>query len=613
MPIYRKESLELLRQRVNLVEVMSSHIDLKGAGATYKALCPFHDEKTPSLMIQKGDTHYHCFGCGAHGDAIQFLMAHQKFSFYEAVENLAQRFGVHLEVVEGSGESKGPAKALLKEALEYACQFYRFILLHTPEGHEALQYLYSRGLDLDFINHFSIGLAPKQSGLFRKMMHAKYIKDETLLEAGLITKNQNDNYRDFFSDRITFPIHSAIGSVIGFSARKYKEDTFGGKYVNTPETPLFKKSQVLFGLHLSRKKIAKVRKAIVVEGQVDALRLIQAGFNITVAGQGTAFGEGHVKELLNLGVEQVYLALDNDNAGLEAACKIGNLFQKEGVGVSVVALPEGSDPDSYLNEMGPQAFLQLLESSSDYLTFLVKYYSKNTPMDSPAAKSQLVQTISKQIRQWEHPLMVHESLRKLAQLTHVPEEIIGVGQDYTQNIYIKKQASIGLQTIDPDRILESDFLRWILLLGGSFPWFIDLARLNVQLADMHVTVCREIYQTFMENTNREHTCDLLQLISTLDDVEGQLVLAELLQKKVNKEKAEECFKETIQKLLVRNWMEKREEIKLKLQSGRCSEDEVSVLVKEFDALKRLPPELITSAPAPEINHISEQTAVCIAE
>lgn len=605
MPIYRKESLESLRQKVNLVEVMSSYIDLKGAGASYKALCPFHDEKTPSLMVQKGDTHYHCFGCGAHGDAIQFLMAYQKLSFYEAVESLAQRYGVHLEVVEGSGESKGPEKAKLKEALENACQFYRFMLLHTPEGHEALQYLYSRGLDLDFINHFSVGLAPKQPGLFRKMMHKKFIKDEILLEAGLIAKNQNDQYRDFFYDRITFPIHSATGAVIGFSARKYKEDTFGGKYVNTPETPLFKKSQVLFGLHLCRKKIAKVRKAIIVEGQVDALRLIQAGFNITVAGQGTAFGEGHVKELLHLGVEQVYLALDNDNAGQEATYKIGNLFQKEGVGVSVVSLPEGSDPDSFLNEMGPQAFLELLEKSVDYLTFLVKYHSKEVNLDSPAAKNQLVQTISKQIRQWEHPLMVHESLRKLAQLTHIPEEIIGVGQDHLQNIYVKKQASIGVQTIDPDRILESDFLRWLLLLGGSFPWFIELARLNIQPGDLHVTVCREIYQTFMENTSSEHTCDLLQLVSTLDDAEGQLVLAELLQKKVNKEKAEEGFRESIKKILVRNWMEKREEIKLKIQSGRCSEDEVMALVKEFDSLKRVPPELMTEAP--------EDTEVLVAE
>src|SRR5262249_1487277 len=158
------------------------------------------------------------------------------------------------------------------------------------------------------------------------------------------------------SERITFPICDAAGAVIGFSARKYLETTFGGKYINTPETPLFKKSRVLFGLNFSRRRIAKEKKAIIVEGQIDALRLIKAGFNLTVAGQGTAFGEGHVKELLNLGVSEVFLALDGDEAGREATHKIGNLFQKEGIEVRVVNLPGKSDPDTFLKEKGPEAF-----------------------------------------------------------------------------------------------------------------------------------------------------------------------------------------------------------------------------------------------------------------
>lgn len=591
MPIYRKESLETLRQRVNLVEVLETHLELKRSGAAYKALCPFHDEKSPSFMIQKGDSHYHCFGCGAHGDAIQFLMAHQKLSFHEAVETLAQKFGVHLEVVEGSGEQKGPAKAKLKEALELAADFFHFYLLHTHEGREALQYLYSRAIDLDFIRHFSIGLAPQKEGLFRKIMHAGYISEEAMREAGLLAVTSQGREREFFNDRIMFPIHSASGAVIGFSGRKYKEGTFGGKYVNTPETPLFKKSHVLFGLNHCRRRIAKERKAIIVEGQIDALRLIKEGFNITVAGQGTAFGEGHVKELLNLGVEQVYLALDSDGAGLEAACKIGNLFQKEGVEVLVASMPEGSDPDSFLSEKGPEAFLEMLEKSSDYLTFIVKHLSKELNMNSPAAKNQLVAQISNQIRQWDHPLMVHESLRKLAHLTHVPETMIGVGQEALPNIYIKKQASVGLQTIDPDRILESDLIRWLLLAGASMPQLMELARANLQEDAFHVTVCRHIYKTFMENSSNEHTCDLLELISSLDDVEGQLVLADLLQKKVNMQKAEEHFIETVQQILNRNWMERREEIKVKIQSGQCSDAEVLTLVKEFDQLKKAVPKV----------------------
>lgn len=591
MPIYRKESLEALRQRVDLAEVLSSYIELKRTGASFKALCPFHDEKTQSFTVQKGDSHYHCFGCGAHGDAIQFLMNHQKMSFHEAVENLAQRFGIHLEVVEDGEQSKGPNKAHLKEALELAADYFHFMLLNTHEGHEVLQYLYSRGLDLNFIKQFRIGLAPKTPGLFRKVMHAKFIKDDTLLDAGLLTKTSTGSFRDFFSDRITFPICAASGNVIGFSARKYKEETFGGKYVNTSETVLFKKSRVLFGLNYCRRRIAKERKAIIVEGQLDALRLIYSGFNITVAGQGTAFGEGHVKELVTLGITQVFLALDADKAGEEATVKIGDLFQRESIEVYVVKMPSGSDPDTFIVENGPEAFSQLLEKSIDYLTFLVEHYSKTMSMDSPAAKNQLVTLISKQIRLWENPLMVHESLRKLAQLTHVPESIVGVGQEHIQSVYIKKQASVGLHNVDPDRILESDLIRWILLLGGSKPELIELARANLIPEDFRVTVCRHIYQTFMENTNHSHTCDLLELVSRLDDVEGQLVLSELLQKKVNKEKADLHFTETIQKILSRNWMERREDIKMKIQSGNCTDDEALDLVRQFDDLKRNPPQV----------------------
>lgn len=589
MAIFNKESLEALRQRVDLVEVLSSYVELKRTGASFKGLCPFHDEKSPSFIVQKGDSHYHCFGCGAHGDAIQFLMTHQKMNFSDAVENLAQRFQVHLEKIEGGGQSKGPNKAFLKEALECACQFFHFTLLHTEEGHQALKYLYGRGLDLEFIRHFKIGLSSKKPGLLKKVMHSKNIRDDVLIDAGLI---HAANERDFFSDRIMFPIHHSTGDVIGFSGRKYKEETFGGKYVNTPETALFKKSRVLFGLNYSRKRIAKERKAIVVEGQIDALRLIQAGFNLTVAGQGTAFGEGHVKELVNLGVNQVYLALDSDKAGQEAAVKIGHLFQKEGVAVHVAALPLGQDPDSFLCKNGADAFLKILHESSDYLGFLVKHLSQEFNLQAPAGKSELIQNAVKLIREWDHPVMVHETLRKLAHMMKIPEDYVGVGREEIPHVYIKKTASIGMQTVDPNRILETDLLRWLILLGQEQPRLLDLARTNLNKEDLHIGVCQKIYTLLMENYANHHPSDLLSLAIDLDDAESQLVLSDLAQKKVNRERAEQQFIETIQRILDRNWMERREEIKIKIHSGQCSDDEAIALAKQFDDLKRNPPRVI---------------------
>jgi DNA primase len=590
MSFFHKESLELLKQRIDLVEVLTPHLDLNRMGASYKALCPFHDEKTPSFVIQKGDSHYHCFGCGAHGDAIQFLMTHLKMSFVEAVESLAQRFHVPLQRVEVSEEQKGPNKAFLKDALENACQFYQFCLLHMPEGKDALRYLHSRGLDLDFITHFRFGYAPSTPGLFRKIMREKSISDDILMEAGLISLGKTE--RDFFSDRITVPIHHPSGHVIGFSARKFKEETFGGKYINTPETALFKKSRILFGLNYCRKRIAKERKAIIVEGQIDALRLIQAGFNITVAGQGTAFGEGHVKELLVLGINQIFLALDGDAAGREAAKKIGHFFQKEGVEVRYVQMPLGQDPDSFLREKGSDAFLKLMESSIDYLEFLVNYLSQTINAQTPAGKNELILQVGKLIREWNHPVMVHESLRKLAKLTQVPEEMLGVGQDHLPTVYVKKASYLeGLDIVDPNQVLESDLLRWLLLMGQAASKFVEVAKNNLRHEDFRDPHCLKLYQAYMECVETQRPRDFLSLAIEIEDPETQGLMTQLLQKKVNKDRAEQHFAETIKKILERNWMEKREEIKRKIQSGQCSDEEALALAKQFDLLKQNPPQV----------------------
>jgi len=590
MAIFDKESLEKLRQRIDLVDVLSTYVEFKRTGTSYKGLCPFHDEKTPSFIVQKGDTHYHCFGCGAHGDAIQFLMTHQKMSFADAVESLAQRFQIHLEKIDAV-EEKGPNKSLLKEALNYACEFFQFCLLNTSEGHEALRYLYARGIDLEFVKHFRIGLAPKSSDFFRKAMHSKGVTDYILAEAGLLSRVKETYWRDFFNERIMFPIHHHSNSIIGFSGRKYKEETFGGKYINTPETALFKKSRVLFGLNYSRRRITKERQAIIVEGQIDALRLIQAGLNFTVASQGTAFGESHVKELANLGVNRIFIAFDSDEAGMEAACKVGHLIQKEGMDVRVVLLPPGYDPDQYIKEEGPEAFIKLLESGIDYLQFLVRHLSKNFNLDSPAAKNEMIHHATKLIREWDHPLMVHETLRKLAHMMHVPEDMVGVGQDHLPHVYVKTFGSVGMQTVDHARIIETDLLRWLLLIGQENRLIVEVVIKNLKSEDFQVSICKKIFDLYHTNFINHRPCDLLSLAIDLDDAEGQLVLADLVQKKINKERAQQQVNETVQKILDRNWMQKREVIKSKIQSGMCSEEEVLELVRQFDDLKRHPPKL----------------------
>ena len=584
MGTFSRESLELLRSRIDLVEVLSPYLKIQRSGAANKALCPFHEEKTPSFVIQKGDSHYHCFGCGAHGDAIQFLMAHLRMSFVEAVEMLAERFNVILEEAQGTDQPKGPSKTVLKDALDRASRFFQFCLLHTQEGHQALEYLYSRGIDLGFINKFQIGLATKNERLFSDAMHAQKIPDSVLKDAGLLSAAG----RVFFVDRVTIPILDSIGSVIGFTARKIKPDTYGPKYINTAETPLFKKSKILFGLSHSRKRIAKERRVMIVEGQIDAMRLIYNGFDWTVAGQGTAFGEEMVKELIHLGVRQVYLALDGDGAGQEAAVKIGHLFQKEGTEVWVLHLEEKCDPDLILQEKGPEDWQKRIDESIEYLPFLVNHLSKTINMQTPAGKNELVQTIAKRIREWDHPLMVHESLRKLARLTQTPEAIVGAPEENTPQIYIKRSTSLGVTEIDPDRILEADLLRW-LLLGPVTEQMIRIVESNLNTEHFRLAAARRLYEKALSAAKENKTCDLLTLAIDLENPEQQMFLAEILQKRVNRDKAKDGLIEAVQRLLERYWMQQREEIKLKIYSGKCSEAEVLELAKQFDEIKRARP------------------------
>jgi len=581
---YTRESLELLRERIDLVEVLSPYVRFQKAGNMQKGLCPFHQEKSPSFMVKNGDSHYHCFGCGAHGDAISFLMDYVKMSFIDSVEMLAEKFQVPLQETEK--REKTTSKKILKEILEKAKNYYHAFLLHSEEGHKALQYLYQRGIDLDFIKSFEIGYAPSFVKV-KDLLNKEKVSNEYLVETGLISKERKS---DFFSGRIMFPIKDAMGSTIGFSGRAFLK-TNGPKYINTPETTLFKKSKTLYGLSYCRKKITLEKQAIIVEGQIDALRLIHCGFTITVAGQGTAFGSEHADVLINLGVKKIYLALDGDLAGKEAAIKIGNLFQKQGVEVFVLDFEEGKDPDTIILDEGVKSFQTYFDRCKDYLTFFVEHLQKKLDPTSPAQKNELVSTIAKQIKTWDHPLMVHESLRKLARLTHTPESVIGITSMKTQ-VVIKKSASISHSQVDPDRVLEIDLLRWLFLMGQEEKNLVALTLENLQEEDFKISSCRNLYKYYKKSYEENKPLDLLSLAM---DLEEQMFLSEVLKKKVDKAKAKPCLMETIEKILKRNWLERKEEIREKINSGLLSEEEMVNLVKQFDQVHKQKPEVKESS------------------
>lgn len=583
---YTQESLNRLKEKIDLVELLSSYLPLKKNGAHYKGLCPFHNEKSPSFLVQRGDKHYHCFGCGAHGDAIAFLMTYLHVTFVEAMELLSEKFDVPLEKMQGKAEFVESQKVhILKDILNKVSSFYHHFLLYTDEGKSALQYLYQRGIDLDFIQMFQIGLAPKEDSLFLQAAYAQSFTNEQLVETGLLKTATN---RTYFHGRITIPIVDLFGNVIGFSCRKLSEKEMGPKYINTPETILFKKSKVLFGLKESRRTIAKDRKAIIVEGQIDALRLIQEGFNYTLSAGGTAFGEEHVKELVHLGVEKVYLAFDGDEAGRNATQKAGQLLQKKGVEVFVVLFKKGEDPDSTLLAEGSEVFQKHIDESMEYLPFLLQFYSEQISSRTPAGKNEIVKRIMGQIKEWEHPLMIHEATKKVAELCEIPLELIQTSEPLPLPAMIKKEKS---PLNDPNRFVEMTLLQILILSSSMNQKIASTIALNVHPSDFIQKDCGRLYATVTQELKKEEKLDWLSMMMELQKEHLDELFVEITSKKIQEAKLEEASREVMNKMLIRNWMMRREEIKNKIQTNRLGDEVTLTLAKQFDELKLNPPVL----------------------
>ncbi len=571
MPLLTKDCLERLRERIDLAEIVGSHIELKRAGGKIKALCPFHNEKSPSFTVSTGDSHYHCFGCGAHGDAIAFLMNFLGVTFSEAVEYLANKYAISLEYT-GSKEVFHDNKRDLFAINEQVMNFFHFHLLYSEEGKHALEYLFKRGISEDFIKQFKIGYAPKGEQFQKTFYQSEKFSDENLVKVGIYSENTK---RPFFAERIMFPIHDGVGHVIGFSGRKIDEAVFGGKYVNTRETVIFKKSRTLFGLNYSRRKIAKTGKVIIVEGQIDALRLIFEGFDYVVASQGTAFGEEHIQELMKLGVSEVVVCFDSDEAGRTSAIKVGQLFQMEGIEVFVCSFAEGIDPDTFLVEYGKEAFEKLLVGKVDYLSFLVKILTKDGKADTPAGKNALVANVKKKIEEWKHPLMIHEGEKALARLINVPEKYI-----VTSKKPEKQAAPLPQRVIDP---LECDMIRWLLLLED--PKLIDIIMENVEVTFINDLKIARIYEIAKMLHEEKKTIDLLNLGVFLEE-EDIYFLEGLKSKRMNILQPEDGVLALCQRLIDRESIKQTNDIKKRIQAGNLTEEESFALAKEFDDMKK---------------------------
>ena len=362
--------IEEIKARIDLADLVSSYgIQVKHAGGSAKACCPFHHEKTPSFNINSAKGFYHCFGCGESGDAIKFVQKQEGLTFVEAVKKLAEQCGVKVEETEDP--NAGQRKRLYALMAELAA-FYRRCLLQAKEGELARNYLKDRALDGAVAEDWGIGYAPNGvSNILRWAEKYKYTPEE--LEAAGVIKapsRPGDNGYHRFAGRLMFPVRDKQGRVVAFSGRQLVAQKNSGKYVNSPETLIFKKSNVLFGFDRASRAIGKDShcEVIVCEGQIDCIRLHSSGFANAVAGQGTAFTDEHVRMLKRV-ANQAVLVYDDDAAGHKATIRSAGMLLAAEIPVRVVSLPDGDDPDSFLRTKGAEAFRALLEKGESIISF----------------------------------------------------------------------------------------------------------------------------------------------------------------------------------------------------------------------------------------------------
>ncbi len=347
--------IDEIRERLDIVDIVGQHVKLKKSGRNFFGLCPFHSEKTPSFSVAPDKQIYYCFGCGAGGNVINFVMNIEGYDFLEAIQYLADESGVQLPEIAGKGTTvaEDPERVKMREGYELASKLYHYILTETKQGKEALTYLENRGFTRAEIVTFQLGYAPNSYETLSGFLDKRGFAMDLMLDAGLVLRSEQGRIYDRFRDRIIFPISDAQGRIIAFGGRILGDGE--PKYLNSPESRIFNKSKLLYNLQLAKKAIRKRNRAILFEGYVDTITAWQAGIDYGVASLGTALTDQQAL-LLKRFADEVYICYDSDKAGNLATLRAIEVLTKNGLKIMIAALPTGQDPDDYIREHGADSF-----------------------------------------------------------------------------------------------------------------------------------------------------------------------------------------------------------------------------------------------------------------
>ncbi|RPI66309.1 MAG: DNA primase, partial [Ignavibacteriales bacterium] len=418
-----EQKIEEIRSAANIVDVVSDYVQLRKRGNNYVGLCPFHTEKTPSFTVNETKQIFYCFGCHTGGNAFKFVMEYEKISFPEALQKLADKFGVTIQYEKEQDSGEKDAQEILYEINNTAARYFSNNLLQNPDGEYARQYFSKRKLKTQTLRSFGLGYAlPSRESLYQYLYKNKTDIDKAV-HLGLIGRNTEGKYYDKFAGRIIFPIFSAYGRVIAFAGRILDPNENAAKYLNSPESSIYIKGRTLYGLSAAKDDIRKLDYAIIVEGYMDLISLHQAGVKNVVAVSGTALTDDQV-QLLSRYTKNVVLLFDADTAGVKASMRSIEILLKKDIEVKIVSLPQGEDPDSYINNFGKEKFEDVISHARNFLEFQTSVYDSQGMFNDPAKTAEAIRDLVKPLSVISDELKRTLLIRNISQKFNLREKLL---------------------------------------------------------------------------------------------------------------------------------------------------------------------------------------------
>jgi DNA primase len=566
--------LEEILSRINIVEVISEYIPLKKAGRNFRALCPFHHEKSPSFMVSPDRQIFHCFGCGESGNAFKFLMRYERMDFPEAVSLLARKAGIVLPESAKEDPRAVSLSTQLFKINELALGFYTG-LLASAQGAAAKTYLLQRGLTEETIKSFRLGWAPDKWDALIEFLRSKGVGLSLMEKAGLVLPKQNGGYYDRFRQRIIFPIFDIKSRVLGFGGRvMHSSDNQLAKYVNSPETPVYTKGRNLFGLNLAKEAIRQSDCAAVVEGYLDFIIPYQQGVQNLVASQGTALTEEQAR-LLKRYTRNVVMVYDADNAGQMAALRSLDIFIEESMEVKIVSLPQGFDPDTFVRQKGAQELKNMIENAEGLFDYKFRILKSRFNASTPEGKARISSEMLSTIGRFKDAVLKAEYLKILAQQLDVPE--------YSLREELGKLKDNRPQPADSPLVKKTETVinpteRLLIKIMMEETRLVDYIRQHLEPSDFQGEVTSRIVSFMFELIQQGKQIEANTLMNHFEDKDAMRCICEsVFDGEVTQENREKVVDDCIRMIKNKRMVVTRQRLQEQMRRAEVSGDEVNLL------------------------------------